>query len=181
MALITGSVSGVSQDVGATSRAAYGEILDATGKPYGAAKVQCAWNALAFTSASSEAVLTLTPVRDGVAGSTYTTIPITAGKRLVLVGMSVFMKNAGAAVQWLSCRIRINPSGAAIASSPCIAECSAGSNSAVASNSSGQGFILLSSGFPCLMEFTGTVQLAVCQISQGTTAGNDMLLWGYEY
>jgi hypothetical protein len=177
-------VSGVSSDVvsvGPTSKGAYVELADSLGKLFGASKVLCSWNALNFTSAASEAVLTLTPVRAGVAGSTYTTIPVTAGKRLVLIGMTVFMKNAGAAVQWVRCTLRTNPTGAAVATSPVLAICASGSNSAVAANSSGQGFILLSSGFPCLIEFAGTEQLCVTQISQGATAGNDMVLWGYEY
>lgn len=181
MAVIKSGVTTDQLTVGATSKAAYVELVDSAQKLYGASKVLTSWNALNFTSASTEAVLTLTPVRDGVAGSTYTTIPVTAGKRLVLIGITVFMKNAGAAVQWVRCTVRMNPSGAAIATSPVIALCAAGSNTAVAQNTSGQGFTLLSPGFPCLMEFSGTHQLCVAQISQGSTAGNDMVLWGYEY
>lgn len=176
--------SGASTDlisVGPTSKGGYTELVDSLGKLLGASKVLCSWNALNFTSATTEAVVTLTPVRDGVAGSTYTTIPVTSGKRLVIIGMTVFMKNAGAAVQWVRCTLRMNPSGAAVASSPVIALCAAGSNSAVAQNSSGQGSTLISSGYPCLVEFSGTQQLCVAQISQGSTAGNDMVLWGYEY
>ena len=181
MAIIKGGTSGVAADVGSGSKGQYQEIVDAGGNAYGKTKVLCTWSALNFTSASTEAVLTLTPTRDGVAGSTYTTIPVTSGKRLVLIGMTVFMKNAGAAVQWVRCTLRMNPAGAAVAASPVMALCAAGSNTAVAQNTSGQGFILLSSGYPCMMEFSGTQQLAVAQISQGSTAGNDMVLWGYEY
>lgn len=181
MAVIKSGASTDQLTVGATSKAAYMEVLDSAGKLYGASKVQCSWNCLNFTSATTEAVLTLTPVRAGVAGSTYTTIPVTSGKRLVLVGMTVFMKNVGAAVQWVRCTLRTNPVGAAVASSPVIALCAAASNTAVAQNSSGQGHTVLSTGFPCLMEFSGTEQLCVAQISQGSTAGNDMVLFGYEY
>lgn len=181
MAIIKSGATSDQLSVGATSKAAYTEIADSLGKLYGASKVICSWNALNFTSASTEAVLTLTPVRDGVAGSTYTTIPVTSGKRLVIIGMTVFMKNAGAAVQWVRCSLRVNPSGAAVASSPVIAICAAGSNSAVAGNTSGQGATIISSGYPCIMEFSGTSQLCVAQVSQGSTAGNDMVLWGYEY
>lgn len=181
MAVIKSGASTDQLTVGATSKGAHAEMVDSLGKLYGASKVICSWNCLNFTSATTEAVLTLTPIRDGVAGSTYTTIPITANKRLVIIGMTVFMKNAGAAVQWVRCTLRVNPSGAAVAASPVIAMCASGSNSAVAQNSSGQGMTQISAGYPCLMEFSGTTQLAVAQISQGSTAGNDMVMWGYEY
>lgn len=181
MAIIKGGTSGVVLDTGPTSKAALVEMADSAAKLYGASKVMCCWNGLAFTSASTEALISLTPVRDGVAGAPATTFAVTAGKRLVLIGMSVFMKNAGAAVQFLRCTLRMNPGGACVAASPVIAMVGAGSNSAVAQNTSGGMSIVLSPGYPCLMEFSGAQQIGVAQLSQGATAGNDFTLWGYEY
>lgn len=179
MAIIKGGTSGVSIDSGATSKGMYVEVLDGGGKLYGAAKTIFTLRAVNFTSATTEAMVTLTPSRDLVEGAAGTTFTVTAGKRLVLIGVSVSCRNAGAAGQGVVVKVRSNPGGAAIVTSPIIAVSSAGTNLAIA-NVSGSGFALISPGYPCLIELSDPMQIGISQ--QGTaTAGNDVCLWGYEY
>ncbi len=179
MALIKGGTSGASLEVGATSKGAYTELADSSGKLLGASKVICSFHGINFTAATSEAMVTLTPVRDGVNGSTGTSFAITTGKRLVLLGMSVLTKNAGAAGQGVICRLRWNPGGAAIATSPIIAVAGAGTNLAIA-NVVGQGDIRISAGPLMGIEIPSGGQIGISQIGTAT-AGNDVILWGYEY
>lgn len=126
-----------------------------------------------FTAAATEALVTLTPVADGVAGSTGTSFAVTSGKKLRLVSMSVSTRNAGAAGQGVVCLLRMNPSGAAILTSPIIGSVGAGTTLAVA-NAVDFGAVNLD------MELSGTMQLAVSQVGTAT-AGNTFTLIGYEY
>jgi hypothetical protein len=126
-----------------------------------------------FTAATSEAMVTLTPVADGVAGSTGTTFAVTTAKRLRIVSMTVTTRNAGAAVQGVVCNLRMNPSGAAIVSSPLLATVGAGTNVATAN-------VVDSGSAPLDLEFSGTMQLGVSQVGTAT-AGNTVTVCGYEY
>lgn len=179
MALIVGSVSGVGADVGSTSKGLYTEIVASNGRLIGATKTIFALFATNFTAATTEALITLTPSRDFVNGSTGTSFTITSGKRLVLLGMTVVTKNAAGAVQGVIARVRVNPSGTVTASSPIIAILGAGTSSATA-NVVGSNSTPLSQGWPCLYELPDTAQIGISQIGTAT-AGNDVCLWGYEY
>lgn len=179
MALIKGGVSGASLEVGATSKGAHIEVVDSSGKLLGATKVIKVFHGINFTAATTEGMVSLTPVTDGVNGTPGTTHAITAGKRLVLLGMSVVTKNAGAAAQGVICRLRWNPGGAAIVSSPIVTVYGAGSQLAVA-NVVGVGNILITAGPLTGIELPSGGQIGISQIGTAT-AGNDVCLWGYEY
>lgn len=177
--LVTGATSGVSADVGSTSKGVYNEIVDSSGKLAGASKVIFTLRSTNFTAATTEAMITLTPARDNVESSTGTTFTVTSGKRLVILGISVCTRNAGAAGQGVVVRIRVNPGGAAIVTSPVVAMVGAGTNLAIA-NVVGCGSTPVSAGFPTHIEVSGNSQIGISQIGTAT-AGNDVSLWGYEY
>lgn len=126
-----------------------------------------------FTAATTEGMVTLTPVADGAAGGTGTTFGVTSGKRLRLVSLSVSTRNAGAAGQGVVCNLRMVASGSAIVTSPIIASVAAGSALAIA-NAVGFGSI------PLDLELSGTMSLGISQIGTATS-GNTVTLVAYEY
>lgn len=144
-----------------------------------AAKVAKEYRGLNFTAATTEALVTLTPSSDYVDGSTGTSFTITGGKRFVVLGLDCATRNAGAAVQGVTVRLRASASGAVTTSSPVIAQCNAGTLSATANIIAGSS-TSVSQGWPVVVELSGTQQLGVSQIGTAT-AGNDVVVRGYEY
>jgi hypothetical protein len=157
------------------------EQIASDGKQLGAAKTLVCYGATNFTAATSEAMITLTPVRDGVNQSTGTSFIVTSGKRLVLLALAVSTKNAGAAMQGVQLRLRYNPSGAVTTSSPVIGIIGCGTEAATA-NVVGANQLNFSVGSQALIEIVGdgTKQIGISQIGTAT-AGNDVVLIGYEY
>ena len=130
--------------------------------------------AINFTAAGTEAVITLTPSRDFVDGSTGTSFAVTAKSSLKLQQICVTTKNAGAAGQGVIVRVRVNPTGAATVSSPVVLSIGAGTNLAIA------GVVNTTcSQFGDGTELAGTNQIAISQIGTAT-AGNDVTITGYE-
>ena len=129
-----------------------------------------------FTAATSEAMITLTPISDGTAGSTGTTFTVTSGKRFRIQTLLVTVINAGAAVQGVVTNLRIAASGSVTTASPLVATTGAGTSSATANvvASNGEGAI------PDGLELSGTMQFGISQIGTAT-AGNRVTLIGYEY
>lgn len=132
----------------------------------------------AFTAAAIEAIVTLTPTRTFVVGSTGTSFAVTAGKKARLTGMTVSTRNAGAAGQGVVCNLRVNPSGATVAGSPLVASVAAGSQLAIA-NVVGFGAAWFGdSGIE--LNGDGVMTFGVSQIGTAT-AGNTVTLYGYEF
>lgn len=178
-ALIVGGASGVSQDVGSSSRGGYVEVVGADGYVAGKARTFVTFVAVNITPATSDTMITMTVNRDHVAGASTTTFPITAGKRLVLLGWCISTKNAGAAVQGAQARIRINPSGSVTTANPAEFILGAGTSIATA-NVVGGLCSQISNGWPTLLELSGNAQIGVSAIGTNT-AGFDISIWGYEY
>lgn len=179
-AILNGSASGVGADVGSTSKGLYHEPVDSTGKLAGAAKTRVVLYASNFTAATTEALITLTPSRDNVDSTTGTSFAVTSGKRLVILGVCASTRNAGAAVQGLVVKIRVNPSGTVTATSPLAGPpIGVGTSSATANVANSQ-CTSVSQGWPAVIELSGTNQIGISQIGTAT-AGNDISLWGYEY
>ena len=129
-----------------------------------------------FTAATTEALVTLTPISDGTAGSTATTFAVTAGKRFRVQGLFVTTRNAGAAVQGVVVNLRMTSTGSVTATSPLVATTGCGTASATAniSASGGEGSI------PDGLELSGTMQFGISQVGTAT-ANNSVTLIGYEY
>lgn len=81
-------------------------------------RVACAFNsARATAGVTVEALMTLTPVRDGVAGTSGTSLAITSTKRLRLTGILCSVRASAAVASWAAFTLRHNPAGAVTASS----------------------------------------------------------------
>jgi hypothetical protein len=128
-----------------------------------------------FTAATTEALITLTPISDGAAGGTATSFAVTNGKRFRIQSLAVTVRNAGAAAQGVIVNLRMSASGAVTASSPLIGTVGAGTYLATA-NVVGAGM----DSFPDGIELSGTMQFGISQVGTAT-AGNTVTLIGYEY
>lgn len=128
-----------------------------------------------FTAATTEALVSMTPIADGVAGGAATSFAVTAAKRLRLSQMCVTTRNAGVATQGVVVQLRMINTGAVTATSPLVGTASAGTSTAVANVASG-GCI----SFPDGMEMSGTMQFGVSQIGTAT-ANNTVVVYGFEY
>jgi len=86
-----------------------------------AGRVTIAWTVTGFvTTATAEALLTVTESRDAAATTTFTTKVITSGKRLRIQSIMWQIGGAGStpAISRCTLRIRVNTAGAVTTSSP---------------------------------------------------------------
>lgn len=130
-----------------------------------------------FSAATTEAMVTLTPITDGVAGSTGTSFTVTNGKRFRIQSLSVTTRNAGAAVQGVVVNLRSNTGGATTATSALLLTTGCGTLSATA-NISASGFCDIPDGLE--IAGNGTITFGISQVGTAT-AGNTVTLIGYEY
>src|SRR5215470_8089312 len=107
--------------------------------PVIATSTAVSFTATNFTATGTEAMVTLTPTRNFVSGSTNTSLTVTANSTLKLQGICVVVANAGAATQGVVVRVRVNPTGAVTTSSPVIVSIGSGTlnsaSSAIANSS----------------------------------------------
>lgn len=128
-----------------------------------------------FTASITEALVTVTPITDGTAGTTATSFTVTSGKRLVLQSFCISTRNAGAAGQGVVVQLRMTSTGAVTVTSPLVGIVSAGTSLAVANISN-----LACNQLPEGFELSGTMQLGITQVGTAT-ANNIVVLTGYEY
>lgn len=128
-----------------------------------------------FTGATTEALITLTPISDGTVGSTGTSFTVTAGKRFRIQAILLAVKNAGAAVQGSVVNLRMSATGAVTAASPMVATVGAGTLSATANIAGSE-----AAPIPDGLELSGSMQFGLTQVGTAT-AGNTVTLIGYEY
>ena len=128
-----------------------------------------------FTAATTEAMVTLTPITEGTAGTTGTTFAVTAGKTFRLQSICVSTRNAGAAAQGVVINLRQTATGSAIVSSPLVATVAAGTYIGIANVSSSNCYIA-----PDGVEIAGTQQFGVSQVGSNT-ANNTVVITGFEY
>lgn len=128
-----------------------------------------------FTAATTEALVTLTPITDGTAGGTATSFAVTATKRFRLQSVCVTTRNAGAAAQGVVIQVRQTATGAITATSPLIGTVAAGTSIAIANVTAANCY-----NFADGVEFSGTEQFGVSQVGSAT-ANNTVVLTGYEY
>jgi hypothetical protein len=128
-----------------------------------------------FTAATTEALVTLTPISDGTAGTTGTSFTVTSGKRLRIQQICLSTRNAGAAGQGVVIQLRMTSTGAVTATSNLVGTIATGSNLAIA-NSANSDCMVMPDGF----ELSGTQQFGVSQIGTAT-ANNTVVVYGFEY
>ncbi len=129
------------------------------------------------TCVTSEALLTMVPVRDGTASATATTIAVTSGKRLRVQAIIVSARSTGATVLSARVALRMNPSGAATATSPIIAIASCTQQAAALAEAGDTQTI----SFPDGLEISGTQQIGLTQVCSGTAGVVYASIVGYEY
>ena len=147
------------------------------GIEYDAPRTALTFRGINFTAATAEGLVTLTPSRDYVDGATCTTCTVTASKRMRITNACITTKNAGAAGQGVIVRIRVNPSAGCTTTSPVMAALGAGTYLAIA-NVVGSTCTLVD--VDNTLEISGSAQICVSQIGTAT-AGNDVVVMGYEY
>lgn len=130
-----------------------------------------------FTAATTEALITLTPITDGTAGTAGTSFTITSGKRFRIQALTVSTRNAAAAIQGVIVNLRVNTAGATTATSPLLLSVGTGTIAATANVSNGN-----CAAIPDGLEIlgNGTVTIGVSQVGTAT-ANNTVTLVGYEY
>jgi hypothetical protein len=139
-----------------------------------AGRVSKAYSAV-FTAATTEALVTLTPISDGTAAATATSFGVTSGKRLRIQQVCVSTRNAGAAGQGVVIQLRMTSTGAVTATSPLVGTIATGTNLAIA-NSANSDCMVMPDGF----ELSGTQQFGVSQVGSAT-ANNTVVIQGFEY
>lgn len=128
-----------------------------------------------FSGTVAEAMITLTPITNSVAGVASTSFAVTAGKILRIMQICVSTRNAGAAGQGIVVQLRTNAAAATVLASPLVGTVATGSNLAVA-NSSNSDCMIFADGF----EISGTQQFGLSQVGTAT-ANNSVVVSAFEY
>jgi hypothetical protein len=137
--------------------------------------VAFAADAVSVATVAAEAMMTLAPVRAGVAGAGVTTIPVTAGKRLRIVSMTASYRNNAAAAHIDRFTLRTNPSGGAVIGSPTLCVVELYSQAALA-NVGQQLSVPLDP-----LEFAGTDQFGISHVSDAAAGFSTVAVNGFEY
>lgn len=129
------------------------------------------------TTVTSEALLSLNVSRDGAATAGATTIAVTSGKRLRIIGVVSGVISTSAAV--ISCRValRMNPSGAVTATSPILAILPMSQQAAALAQAGNECVLMFSEA----IEISGTMQVGLSQVASATTGTVWASLIAYEY
>jgi hypothetical protein len=125
---------------------------------------------------AAEALLSMVPLRDGVAGGAATTFAVTAAKRMRLTHVIIGFVSTAAAVVSVRCALRTNPGGAAIVTSPIVFIIPVPSGAALA-----QAGGVWSVEIPDGIEFSGTQQWAITHIGSVATYTLWVSIIGFEY
>lgn len=146
-------------------------------KDAGRAIVNAATAIAGVTAVTTEALLTLAISRDGAGTSNATTIAVTSGKRLRIIGVIAGVISTAAAVISARVSLRMNPGGSVAANSPILAILPL-SQQAAALAQAGDTCVLM---FPEAIEISGTMQVGLSQIASVTSGTIWASLIGYEY
>lgn len=131
--------------------------------------------ALAVTGVTTEALLTLTPVRIVTAGTAGVSLTVTSGKTLRIQAISVTIRNTSTTQCSVVCRVRMN-STTVTATSQLFFTCGAAALTAVSGSTNNETFM-----FPDGFEISGTTQFGITQLASATTCTVDITLIGFEY
>ena len=131
--------------------------------------------ALAATGVTTEALMTLTPVRGVTAGATGTSLTVTSGKTLRITAISVTVRNTSTIQNSVVCRVRMN-STTVTATSQLFFTCGAAALTAVSGSTNNETFSI-----PDGFEISGTTQFGITQLASATTCTVDVVLVGFEY
>jgi len=128
-----------------------------------------------FTPAAAEAMVSLTPVVDGVAGAAATSFAVTAGKRFRVQAVMLSVENTTAAIRGTQVIVRMSNTGAVTVASPAIGGVAATTAAATLQLAASQ-----AQSFPDGIELSGSMQIGISAIGTAL-AGSTVSLIGYEY
>lgn len=128
------------------------------------------------TGVTTEALLSLDLSRDGAASSSVTTISVTSTKRFRITAMSVGLTSSAASFVSAQVSLRMNPSGAAAASSTILHTV----NLSTPTTGSGAGSQQTIS-FPDGIELSGSHQVGISQVATSASSKIWASLIGFEY
>lgn len=146
-------------------------------KDAGRAIVNAATAIAGVTAVTTEALLALNVSRDGAATSSVTTIAVTSGKRYRVTGILVGLISTAAAVLAGRISLRMNPAGAAVATSPIMLTISLSQQAAALAQAGDEMYVPIPDG----MEFSGTQQIGLSQVCSAITGTIWASIIGYEY
>jgi hypothetical protein len=128
-----------------------------------------------FISATTEAMVTLTPIVEGTAGATGNSFTPSVGKTFRLQSLCVSIRNAGAAAQGLVIQLRRSNTATVTTASSLVGTVAAGTGIAI-TNVSNSNCMSFSDG----IEWTNGQYFGVSQVGSNT-ANNTVVLSGFEY
>lgn len=143
-------------------------------KDAGRTRVSIVFNAVA--TATADTLLSLVKISNGVAATGATTIAVASTKTLRITGIMFSIKAGAAAIAFATMSLRINPTGAAIISSPIELRFDVGNTAATIGAADSRAYFV-----PDGFELLGTQQLAVSLAAQATTNIISITLTGFEY
>lgn len=129
------------------------------------------------TAVTAEALLSMVPVRDGVAAAAATSIGVTAGKRLRIQAVSASLRSSAAAAISGRVALRMNPTGAVTATSPIIAIVSLTQQAAALAEAGDSQMFAIPDGF----EISGAQQIGFTQVGSVATGVFYVSVVGFEY
>lgn len=146
-------------------------------KDAGRAIVNVSTATAGVTAVTTEAMLSLNVSRDGATTAVVTSIAVTGGKRFRITGVIASIRSTAATVLSGRVVLRLNPTGAAVATSPSVAIASM-TQQAAALAEAGDTCVLT---FAEAIEISGTMQVGLSQLCSGVGGVVYASLIGYEY
>lgn len=146
-------------------------------KDAGRAIVNAATAIAGVTAVTTEALMALNISRDGAATASATSHAVTSGKRWRITGLMVSGISTAAAVFSARVSLRMNPSGAATASSPIIATVGLTQQAAALAQAGDSAYMPFTDG----IEVSGTMQVGISHVANVVTGTLWVSLIGYEY
>ncbi len=137
----------------------------------------CATVIAGVTAVTTEALVTMVPVRAGVASATATSQGVTASKRLRITSITVGFISTAAAVLSMRFALRTDPGGVVTATSPILRIIPLSQQAAALAQAGNE----MTVDFPDGIEFTGTEKFGITQIGSAVTGTCWVSVVGYEY
>lgn len=169
------TISQGGNSVSVTAKGTQGSNAIAVQELKDAGRVSFVAAALAATGVTTEALVTLTPVRGVAAGATGTSLTVTSGKTLYIQAISVTVRNTSTTQCSVVCRVRMN-STTVTATSQLMFTCGTAALTAVSGSTNNETFIV-----PDGFEISGTTQFGVTQLASNVACTVDVTLIGFEY
>lgn len=175
--MVIGDPSTAANVTAVVTKGTQGAFAVATQDLKDSGRVACSFSsARAVAGVTSEALMTLTPVRDGVAGTAGTTLTITSGKRFRVTGLLASVRASAAVASWAAFTLRFNPSGAATATSPVVLQGEVGTPTQVIGATATINFDI-----PDGIELFSAGQFGITHVAAATTVLETVSLVGFEY